>query len=140
MRNRRSVLNVANFDSSRSQRANRRFAARTRAADPHFNAAHTVIARHVGGVLRGLLGGKRRPFARSAKTQRPGTLPRQHIAGLIGDGHNRVVERSLDVGNTVRNVLPLLLLEGFLLALFVRRRCSGSRCRCCAAGFAIVSF
>ena len=107
MRNRRSVLNVSNFDSCGSQRTNRRFASRARTAHPHLNAAHTMIARHIGGVLRGLLGGKWRPLTRSAEAERPGTLPRQHIASLIRDRHDRVVERGLDMGNTVRNVLPL---------------------------------
>jgi len=132
VRNRRCVFNVTNFDSCRSQGADRRFAPGTRATDAHFDAAHTVIASHAGGVLGGLLGGKRRPFARSAKTQRPGTLPSQHVAGLVRDCDNCVVERGLNVGYAVRNVLPLLLLEGFFLALFVRR-CwrSGPCCRWC---------
>jgi len=77
-----------------------------------------VIARHAGGVLGSLLGGKWSSFARSAKAQRPGTLPRQNISRLVGNGHNGVVERGLDVGNAVRNVLPLFFLESFLLALF----------------------
>ena len=51
VRNGSGVLNVANFDASRGQGANRRFAAGTGTADAHFDAAHTVIARHVGGVL-----------------------------------------------------------------------------------------
>src|SRR5450755_1201996 len=90
-----------------------------------------MIARHAGGVLSCLLGGKWSAFSRSAETQRTRTLPGQNVPRLIGDGHNRVVERSLDVGNTVRNMLPLLLLKRLLLALFIRRRCSGPRCRWC---------
>ena len=125
MRNRSSVLDVAHFYAGRCQSADGGFATGTGAADAHFDAAHTMIARHAGGVLRRLLRGKRSAFTRSAKTQRTGTLPGQNIARLIGDGHNGVIERSLDVGNAERNVLPLFLFEGFLLALFIRRRCSG---------------
>ena len=88
-----------------------------------------MIARHVGGILRSLLGRKRSPFSRAAKAERTRTLPGQNISCLIGDSHNRVVERSLDVRNAVRNVLPLFFLERFLLAFFFRRCCSGSRCR-----------
>ena len=72
MRNGRSVFNVANFNSSRGQGADRRFTTRTGSAHPHFDTAYAVITRHAGGVLGRLLGGKGRAFARSAKTQRPG--------------------------------------------------------------------
>jgi hypothetical protein len=131
VRNRSRIFNVTNLNTSRSQSANRRFTPRARATHTNFYAADTVVASHAGSILRGLLRGKWCSFARSAETQRPGTLPGQHISGLIGNSHNRVVERSLDVGNSVRNMLPLFFLKRFFLALFIRRRCSGSRCRWC---------
>ena len=90
-----------------------------------------MIARHAGGILGGLLCSEWSSFTRSTETQRPGTLPSQNIPRLVGNSHNCVVERSLDVGNAVRDVLPLLFLKRLLLALFIRRRCSGSRCRWC---------
>src|SRR5271156_2601670 len=99
VRDRRSVFDVAHFDSRGSERTNCGLAPRPRTAASHFHAAHAVIARHYSGVRRGLLGGKWRAFARSAKSERAGTFPREHISGLIGDGHDRVVERSLDVRN-----------------------------------------
>src|SRR5689334_14519005 len=70
------VLNGANFDSSSRQRADRRFASRTRSAHSHFHAAHTVIARHVGGIHCCLLGSKRRSLTRTPEAERTGTLPR----------------------------------------------------------------
>src|SRR5262249_21895604 len=49
------------------------------------------------------------------------------FALLVGDGHDGVVERSLHVHHAMGNVLALLLLEGLLLAFFLRRRGAG----CC---------
>ena len=46
---------------------------------------------------RGLLRGKWRTLARSAEAQRTGTLPRQDVAVRVGDGHDGVVEGSLNV-------------------------------------------
>ncbi len=137
MRNRRGVFNIADFDASRSQSANCRLASRARAADSHFNAAHAVIARHVGGVRRGLLRGKRRAFTRSAEAERARTLPGQNVARLIGDGHNRVVERRLDVAMPNGTCLRSFFLNVFFLPFF-----SGAAAPVplpAAAGFAIVS-
>src|SRR5258708_25083485 len=87
-----------------------------------------MIAGHTCGVRSSLLRGEWGAFARSAKTQRSRTLPRQNIAVHIGDGHDRVIERRLHVTQSMRNVLALLLLEGFLLAFFIRCGCAA---RCC---------
>src|ERR1700687_119834 len=128
MRNRCRVLNGPHFDSRRGQRAHRRFAPRSRTAHPHIHRAHPVIARHAGGVRRGLLRRKRSSFAGPTKTERARTLPRQHIAGHVRDGHDGVVERGLYVHQSVRDVLALLLFELLLLAFFLGRR--GAACCC----------
>src|ERR1700686_1092490 len=123
VRNRRHVANRTYFNSRRSQRTHRRLATRPGTADADIHAAHPVIPRHVRGIRRGLLGGKGRALARSPEAERSRTLPRQNVTIHVGDGHDRVIEGSLHVAQTMRNVLALLLLEGFLLALFVR--CGG---------------
>src|SRR5208337_377784 len=128
MRNRRRVLNGPHFDSRRGQRAHCRLTPRSRTTHPHIHCAHSVIARHARGVRRGLLCRKRSPFARTTKTERPRTLPRQHIAGHIRDGHDGVVKRGLHVHQSVRNVLALFLLERLLLTLLLGRR--GAACCC----------
>src|SRR6266446_6466012 len=128
MRNRRRVLNRAHFDSGRSQRAYRRLAPRSRTAHSHIHRAHPVIARHAGGVRRGLLRRKRSPFAGPTKTQRARTLPCQNVAAHVRDGHDSVVERGLHMHQSVRNVLALFLLERLLLAFFLGRR--GAACCC----------
>src|SRR5258708_18214860 len=111
VRNGRRVLDRTDFDSRRRQRTHRRLPARSCTTHPHVHTADTVIASHVGGVHRGLLGRERSAFTRTAETQRSGTLPRQHVATHIRDGHNRVVERSLHMHEPVWDVLALLLLE-----------------------------
>src|ERR1700733_6339380 len=128
VRYRGRVADRTDFDSRGRQRAHGGLASRTRATDSHVDAADAVIARHVGGVRGGLLCGERRAFARSAKAERSGTLPRQNVAVHVGDGHDRVVERGLHMHQSVGNVLALLLFEGFLLAFFVRCGCAA---RCC---------
>src|SRR6266567_2342394 len=140
VRNRRDVTNRAYFDSRRRQRAHRRLAARSWTADAHIHAAHPVIARHVCGIRRRLLGGKRRALARSAEAERSRTLPRQNVAVHVGDGHDRVIEGRLHVAKSMRNVLALLLFEGFLLALFIRCGCCAARCCWFCHKFALSSW
>jgi hypothetical protein len=129
MRNRRRVLNGPHFDSRRGQRANGRFAPRSRTADPNIHTAHSMIARHTSRIRRRLLRRKWSPFAGSAESQRPRTLPRQNVPGHVRNGHDRVVERGLHVHQSVRNMLALLLLERLLLPFFLGRR--GAACCCC---------
>src|SRR5215469_6802939 len=131
MRNRGYVLDSADFDPGSLQSADRRLAAGSRSADPDFDAAHTVVARHVGGVHRRLLRSKRRAFSRTAEPERARTLPGENIAGLVRDGHDRVVEGSLNMHDSERDMLALLLLERFLLAFLLRCRCTGCCCGLC---------
>src|SRR6202022_1971186 len=56
----------------------------------------------VGGHLRG----ERRRLARALEAGAAGRLPRDHVALAVGEGHDRVVERGLDVRLANRNVLP----------------------------------
>src|SRR3984957_3156690 len=128
VRNGRHVANGAHFNSRGRESANRRFAAGTWTADAHIHAAPAMIAGHVGRVRGRLLGGERGAFPRPAEAERSGTLPRQNVAIHVGNSHDRVVEGSLHVAQSMRNVLALLLLERFLLAFFLRCGCAA---RCC---------
>src|ERR1700746_2436469 len=128
VRNRRKVFDRADFNPGSCQRADRRFATRSRTTDPHIHRAHTMIARHVGSVGRGLLRSEWRSLARSAEAERARTLPRNHIPRHIGDGHDGVIERRLHMHESVRNVLALFLLDRLLLAFFLG---SGWAARCC---------
>src|ERR1700751_502544 len=55
VRDRRKVLDRADFDAGSGQRTDRRLASRPRATNTDIDRTHTVIARHVGGVHCGLL-------------------------------------------------------------------------------------
>src|SRR5271166_5864210 len=131
VRNRGRVLDGPHFDSRGGEGADGRFAARSGTAHPHVYAAHPMIASHAGGIRRGLLRGKRRPFTRAAKAERARTLPRQHVATHVRNGHDGVVKRSLNVHQSVGNVLALFLLERLLLAFFLGRRCGACCCWFC---------
>ena len=126
MRNRRRIFNIAHFNAGGSQSTNCRLASGARPAYPDFDRAHTMVARHIGGVRGGLLRGKRSTLPGPAETQRARTFPGKHVPRRIANGHDRVIERSLDVHDAEWDVLALLLLEGFLLAffIFIRRRCA----------------
>ena len=59
------------------------------------------------------------PLRDPRKPSEPGTLPRHGVAVRVGDGDDRVIEGSLHVHQSVRNVLALLLLKLLRLALLV---------------------
>src|SRR5512146_3564783 len=133
MRNRSGVLDGTHFDSGGSQGANGRLAARSGTADANVDAAQPVVASHVRGVHRGLLGGKRSALAGSAEAQRARTLPREDIAARIRDRDDGVVERGVDGHEPMRDVLTLFLLELLGLALFLG---AGSGACLCFSHFA----
>src|SRR5262249_27777632 len=130
VRNGSDIADRLHFQTGSSQGANGGLASRARTADPHFQGTHAMIARLVGGVHGCLLRRKGSAFARTAEAERAGALPGQRAPFTIGDGHNSVVERGLNVGHAVRHILAFLLLENFLLALR-RRRCCAGCCSCC---------
>src|SRR5262245_47431000 len=84
-----------------------------------------MVAGHVGGIHGRLLRGKRRSFARSSETERAGALPGEHVTRLVGDSHDGVIERRLNVHHSKGDVLALLLFEGLFLPLLVWRGCAG---------------
>src|SRR5271167_2808441 len=94
-----------------------------------------MIARHIGGVHRGLLRRKRSALTRPAEAERTRALPRQRISLAIGDGHNSVVERRLNVDQAVGHILALALLELLVLAGL-----PGSACCWLSHGYLPVTF
>src|SRR5436190_24285795 len=97
------------------QRTDGGLAARTRALDEDVDLAHAVLHRPARGGLGGELRGERGRLARALEAHLPGGRPRDHGAGRVGDGHDRVVERALDVRLPVGDVLAFLapdLLDG----------------------------
>src|SRR5690349_14470036 len=94
-----------------------------------------MLARLIGGVHSSLLRREGRAFTRAAESQRARALPGKHTAFSVGDGDNGVVERRLNVHQTVGNALALLLLKLLLFALFLRCCCSAGRGSCCCCRF-----
>src|ERR687888_2160281 len=62
---------------------------------------HPLPRAGVGGHLRG----EGRGLARALEARRAGGLPRDHVALVVGERHDRVVERGLDVSLADRDVL-----------------------------------
>src|SRR5690349_19019612 len=117
VRLRGDVGNRAHLEAGGLQRADGGLAARTRALDEHVDLLHAVLLRLAGSVLGGELGGERRRLTRALEAHVTRTGPRDDVALGVGDRHDRVVERALDVRGTVRDVLllPAAGLGGTLL-------------------------
>src|SRR5436190_3835388 len=104
----RDVLDGADLEADRTQGTDRRLAARARTLDEDVDLLHAVLhrptTRGLGGHLRGVRGG----LARALEADGAGRGPRDHRTGRVGDRDDRVVERALDVGFALSDVLLLL--------------------------------
>src|SRR4051794_23922225 len=104
----RDVTDARDLEACGLERADRGLAARARALDENLDALETLVdALARGGVGRDL-GGERRGLARALETGAAGGLPRDHVAVLVGQGDDRVVEAGLDVRLAERDVLARL--------------------------------
>src|SRR4051794_4216989 len=102
------VLDGPHLEAGRLQRTDRRLAARARTLDEHVDLAHAVLLRTPRGGLGSHLRRERRRLARALEADLAGGRPRDHRTGRVGDRDDRVVERALDVGVPVGDVLLLL--------------------------------
>src|SRR5690606_11876538 len=101
------VLDAGDLDAGVLERADGGLSARAGALHHHVHLADAVLhgpsrallGRHLGGVGGGL--------ARALEAHVAGRGPGEDVALLVGDGHDRVVERALDVRHAVRDVLAL---------------------------------
>src|SRR5215213_8509873 len=100
------VLDRGDLKPGRLERADRGLAARARSLDEYLDllksVLHALARRGVGGHLRR----ERSGLARALEARSAGGLPRDHVAVLVGQRHDRVVETRLDVGLTEGHVLP----------------------------------
>src|SRR5690606_30420984 len=97
----RHVDDVGDLVAHIVERADGGLTARARALDADFKRLHAVVEGGLAGLLRGDLGSERGRLARAAETRAARSRPRQRIALAVGDGDDRVVERSVDVGDAV---------------------------------------
>src|SRR3954451_24981713 len=104
----RDVLDGADLEADGTQGADRRLAARTRALHEDVDLLHAVVHRPATGGLGGHLRGERGGLARALEADGAGRRPRDHRTGRVGDRDDRVVERALDVGFALGDVLLLL--------------------------------
>src|SRR3954451_3226377 len=146
VRLRGDVGNRADLEAGRLQRPDRGLAAGTGALHEHVDLLDAVLLRLAGGVLCGQLCGERRRLTRPLEADMARRRPGDDVALRIGDRHDRVVERALDVGGAVRDVLlfptaGLLTLLRSRTALFCwwhlltwpsscRRWCASGPCGC----------
>src|SRR5579859_6222050 len=108
--NRSHVLDEANFQARRLQRADRGFPAGSGAFHEDLDRPDAVLHRLAGGVLGGQPGCERRALAGALEPRGARARPRQHVALQVADRHDRIVERRLNVGDARRNVLAFLAL------------------------------
>src|ERR1022692_716037 len=108
VRNRCDVLDRADLKAGRLERPDGGLAARARALHEDIDLAHAVLHRPARGGLGRHLGGERRGLTRALEADLAGRGPRDNAAARIGDRDNGVVERALDVGVPVGDVLSFL--------------------------------
>src|SRR5450755_3039959 len=99
------VLDSGHLEAGGLERADSSLAARAGPLDEDLDLLKAVLDALAGGSVSGHLGGERRRLARALEAGTAGGLPRDHVALAIGQRHDRVVERRLDVGLADRDVL-----------------------------------
>src|SRR4029077_10614949 len=99
------VLDAENLEAGGLERADRGLTTRAWPLDEHLDLLETVLHPLARAVVCGDLRGERRRLARALEPGRAGGLPRDHVAVLVGQRHDRVVERGLDVRLADRDVL-----------------------------------
>src|SRR4051812_36668018 len=86
------VFDPGDFDASVLDRSDRGLSTGARALAPDFDSAHAVLHRATRAGLRGHLRRERCRLTRTLEADVAGRRPREGVAFLVGDGHDRVVE------------------------------------------------
>src|ERR1700759_1113542 len=102
------VLDGGDLEADGTQRTESGLAAPTRALHEAVDLLHPVVHGPATGGLGGHLRGERGGLARALEADGAGRGPRDHRARGVGDGDDGVVERALDVGLALGDVLLLL--------------------------------
>src|SRR5688572_5518193 len=85
VRYRRHVGDAADLEADRVERAHRRFAARARALDAHFDVLHAAFLGCAAGALGGDLRRERRGLARALEARVSRRRPGKHVSLAVGD-------------------------------------------------------
>src|SRR5690606_13993939 len=108
VRLRRDVLDRADLEAGRLQRADRGLATRARALHEDVDLLHAVLLRLARSGLGREAGGEGGRLARALEADVAAGGPRDHGARRVRDRHDRVVERALDVRLAGGDVLLVL--------------------------------
>jgi len=114
------ILDRSHFKTCGLQGANGSLTARTRTLDLHVHATHAKIKSDLGGSFRGHLSCERSALARTLETNLSRSAPGKRVAGLVGNGHDGVVEGGKNVSDTadIRTLLAFPALFSRLLRSF----------------------
>src|SRR5262249_31224179 len=92
VRDRGHVLDHVHFQPDRLERPDRRLAARAGPLDVDVHPLEAMLHRLARRVLGRHLRSEGRPLLRTFESHRPGARPAEHVALLIGDRDDRIVE------------------------------------------------
>src|SRR5690625_3477329 len=99
------VFDAGDLDAGVLDRPNRGLTAGAGAFGEDIDFANTVFHRFASRGFGGLLSGERGALAGALEAHVASTCPGEDVSFQIADGHDRVVERRLDVGDAVGDVL-----------------------------------
>lgn len=112
MGNRCHILNQNHIKSGCLERTQCGLSTGARAFHINLNIFHPMFHSLLGRVLRCKLSSKRGTLSRPLKALRSCAGPGNHVARLIRDGHDGIVEGRLNVGYPAQYVLLLFLFPG----------------------------
>src|SRR5205085_948810 len=133
VRLRRHVLDAEDLEPGSLQRADRRLAAGARPLHEDLDLLQPVLHALARTGIRGHLCGERRRLARALETGGAGGLPRDHVAVLVRQRDDRVIEGRLDVRLADGDVLLDAAARATTCRLSPRRGHLGLRRRLLAA-------
>lgn len=97
----------------------------TWALNVNVKVFQAIFQRSLTSTFSSYLSSKRRGLARTAETRTTGGSPRKRITLTVGDGHDGVVERRVDVGDAINHCLLIFLrgrAAGFAMTKFLSIR------------------
>ena len=106
MWDRSDIFDQLHVQASGLQCGDRAFATRAWAFDTNFNVTHAKLAGLFSSLLSRTLTSERGALATTLESTGSGTGPTQGVTLGIGNRDGRVVERCMNVGDTVGNVAP----------------------------------
>lgn len=122
MRDWRHVGDAGDLVAAAVQCTNGGFTTRTWTLDVYVEVLQAVFQRSLTSTFSSNLGCERGGFARTTETRTTGGRPGQSIALTVGDGHDGVVERSVDVAMPSTTVFLTFLrgrAAGFAMSIFL---------------------